>query len=186
MADGQNPAPDAPADADPATEAPATEAPSTGDPQESETPPWGDDFDPARAWKTIQTLRESEKELKRLKAEQERAEKEREDAEKTEIERLSEERDRLKAELAARDREALVAKVAKDHGIPEDLVEFLTADTEEALVAQAERLGSKVKTAPADDLPGKPKPRLTPGTGSDDGVPSETPEEIAKRIRAVS
>lgn len=181
MAEGQTPAP-APVTPAPA-EAPPAEgtAPATSAPEASETPPWGDDFDAARAWKTISTLRDSEKTLKGRLSAFEKAEQEKADAEKTEAERLAEERDRLQAELADVKRAALVAKVAKEHGIPEDLVDFLNADTEEALTAQAERLGSKVK-APADDLPGKPKPRLTPGTGSDE-APLESPAEIAKRIR---
>jgi hypothetical protein len=52
----------------PAPEAPAAEAPKPTAPPEPvatapETPPWGEDFNPERAWKTIQNLREREKEL---------------------------------------------------------------------------------------------------------------------------
>lgn len=44
-----------------AEETPALE---TADTTSDEKPPWGDDFDPQKAWDTIQTQRASEKELK--------------------------------------------------------------------------------------------------------------------------
>ena len=50
---------------------PAGQTPDAAATPTEPTPPWGADFDPARAWQTIQSLRESEKEAKRLKKEQE-------------------------------------------------------------------------------------------------------------------
>ena len=41
----------------------AAEAPQSGANSDSTTPPWGDDFNPERAWSTIQNLRAREKEL---------------------------------------------------------------------------------------------------------------------------
>jgi hypothetical protein len=40
-----------------------------GDGSQDAPPPWGDDFDPKRAWHTIQKLRERETEADRLRAE---------------------------------------------------------------------------------------------------------------------
>jgi hypothetical protein len=59
VSDDQERPDEAPADAQGAVQA------------ETSSPPWGDDFDPDRAWKAIQSGRETEKELKeRLRAEQ--------------------------------------------------------------------------------------------------------------------
>lgn len=41
----------------------AAEQPNETSEGAEQAPPWGDDFDPARAWHTIQSLREREKEL---------------------------------------------------------------------------------------------------------------------------
>lgn len=51
----------------------------------------------------------------------------------------------LSAKAAATEREALVSRVARDHGITdsEDIALFLTGDTEEALTKQAARLSSR-------------------------------------------
>lgn len=152
-------------------------------PESSETPPWGDDFDAERAWKTIQNLRKEEKELKAYKAEQERLAKEKADAEKTEIERLSDQLAEAKQAIAAREHEALIARVAKEKGVPDDLIDLLTGDDEEALVAKAERLASAVAKPSAPEVPGKPRPRLTPGASpAPDGEPDFDPDAIAKGL----
>jgi hypothetical protein len=155
-------------------------------PGSEETPPWGDDFDPARAWKTIQSLRDVERAYKAEKAEQERAAREAADAEKTEAERLSGRIADLEAEIAKRDREALVASIAAEANVPETLREFLTAADEEGLRAQAERLAVVAAPPPAAPLPGKPKPRLVPGSAVEDHGDPLDPVEVAKRIRARS
>lgn len=165
------------------TTPPEGDAPGTK-PEGSETPPWGDDFDPARAWQTIQNLRNSEKDLKAYKAEAERAAKEKADAEKTEVQRLTERLAELEGELSSKAREALVAKVAKEHGIPDDLTDLLTGDDEEAISAKAERLAKSLKT-PAPVIPGKPKPRLSAGSDpAPDSDEAPDPKALADKIRA--
>lgn len=42
------------------------EAAETTEAESTETPPWGDDFDPGKAWSTIQNLRGESKELKQF------------------------------------------------------------------------------------------------------------------------
>lgn len=164
-------------------QAPAETAPPATAPKPEETPPWGDDFDPARAWKTIQTLREKEKRLQDF----ERAQREREDAEKTEAQRLA---DRLaEAESAAKSArtDLLRERALRSFAIPEDLAGFLTGDTEEEIQAKAEALAKYAGAkAPGAEVPGKPKPRLVPGSGAPDSASAdpEDPAALAAKIRA--
>lgn len=52
----------------------------------------------------------------------------------------------LSAKAAQTEREALVSRIARDHGVTdsEDIDLFLTGDTEEKLVSQAKRLASRI------------------------------------------
>lgn len=118
---------------EPATEpTPDAPEPQQPEPQKDSTPPWGDDFDPARAWHTIQTLREREKELSKVTPLTD-DQKQRLDeydrlvqASKSDLERAQEERDRWQAE-ADRWRSSSVtsrieALAATDFAYPADAV----------------------------------------------------------------
>ena len=111
------------------------QAPEVPEPK-PETPPWGDDFDPARAWKTIQSLRAREKELAPLAQQA----KEQEDAQKSEAERLREERDALKAERDTVRLEAMRLRIAAEKGLTPKQAARLRGDTEEELSADADEL----------------------------------------------
>lgn len=152
-------------------------------PPVEEPAPWGDDFDPAKAWKTIQTQRASEKALAEKVKAFEKAEQEKADAEKTEAERAIARAEKAEADLAAARREALLARVAKKHGIEDDLLDFLTGADEETLETQATRLASlKPSTTPP---PGRPTPRLTPGDAANPSdEPDFDPAAIAARIKS--
>lgn len=173
MADGQN---DAQATDEVADGTATPDAPKAG-----ETPPWGEDFDAERAWKTIQNLRAKEKRI----ADLEREAKAREDAEKTEAQRLA---DRLaEVEQKAKDAErALIrTRVAAKHGLPDEVAALIHADTEEDFEAKAAALAEFAASnrAPAADLPGKPKPRLVPGdSAGDDGGDDFDPNALAAKI----
>lgn len=176
MADGQTTA-----------EAPVS-APATPDPAEpttGEAPPWGEDFDPARAWKTIQALRESEKTLKGSLTAYEKAQKEREDAEKTEAQKAAERAAAAEEKAAAATRELLVTKAGLKHSIPEDLLDLIGGTTAEEIEERAARLAERLKAAnPSPTPPARPEPRLTPGsdpTAADGG--EFDPEALAARIR---
>ncbi|WGH21354.1 scaffolding protein [Arthrobacter phage Emotion] len=181
MADTDNPT--KPADAD------ATD-------EDKSTPPWGDDFDAAKAWTLIQNLR-SDKET--LKTERDEAQ--------TKLQASKDAEDRaVKAE-----RELWTERALRKHPEAEDLAEFLTGDTEEEILTKAAKLAGVRK--PADDgdkgdkpdadkdkgdadkdkggsspdkgdgLPAKPTPNLTPGHGGEESKPFDA-EAIAKAARA--
>ena len=152
-------------------------------PAEGETPPWGDDFDAARAWTTIKSLREVEKQFKADKADRERLAKEAADAEKSEVEKLQARLAEVEGELSKKEHAALVSSIAREAGVPDELVDFLTAKDEEGLKVQAERLASMKPSAPAVT---RPKPRLVSGSAPDDVAESVDPAAIAARIRANS
>lgn len=62
--------------------------------------------------------------------------------------------DRLSGEVAKRDRDALVSKIAAAHKLPTDLAELLQGDDETALNDHAKRLAKHVKPVGAPDTEG--------------------------------
>lgn len=168
------------------TETPESTAPETTEkPEGEETPPWGDDFDPARAWKTIQNLREVEKAHKKAEAERERAEKERAEAEKTELQKAEEAVTAARTEALEARRELWTERAARKFEIPDDLLEFLAGDTEEQIQKRAEALAKRIaKDAPAPPATStRPKPALKAGDSGGETL-SADPDAIAKRARA--
>lgn len=152
-----------------------------------QAPPWGDDFDPSRAWQTITRQREEEKALRARLSEFEKAQKAREDAEKSESERMSEALETARREAAEARREVLVSRAAVKHSLPEKVLAFITGTTAEEVEEQAatlaEMLGAGVKP-PAAEVPGKPRPALKPGQGGGDGPAEIDPDAVAERIRS--
>lgn len=120
--------------------------------EKAETPPWGDDFDPARAWKTIQKLRARENELAPLA---QRA-RELEESQKSEAQRLIEERDAIKAERDAMKLEALRLRIASEKGLTPKQAARLRGATEEEMSADADELlaefGSTGPRRPVGDI----------------------------------
>lgn len=157
----------------PAQEPQQTEQPADGAPV-SETPPWGDDFDPARAWHTIQTLREAEKERDQLRKQVVTPE-QREQLEEYGrlIEASKSEQQRKDEQLAAVSRErdttaadALRYRIAIEHGVSKDDLDLLGSGTEEELAARAQRIAElHAKAArPADPPPSRNGPALPGAT----------------------
>jgi hypothetical protein len=155
------------------------------------TPPWGDDFDPARAWKLIVDLRADKVALQ------------------TERDEIKAERDTLQTERQAREEEANAAKEAaakaasdlrieravRKHKVPDEFADLVRGDTDEEVEAIAERLSKIGKPAekPEPDadaekapdepkLPAKPRPNLQPGHGGEDGVKNDL-DAIVKSVR---
>lgn len=160
------------------TESTSTAPASTADTAKGKAPEWDGDFNPERAARLVANLREDlakrDADLKTLR-EQIGA---KGDTEKSLQDRLA----ALESRAEKAERDLLVATAAKAHGIPEDLVSFLTAKTAEDLDAQAKALAAHVK-APADDVPGKPKPKLTPGHAPDNDTTGFDPHKVAEAIR---
>lgn len=71
-----------------------TEEPTTTTEETQGSPPWGEDFDPSRAWNTIQTLRDEVKEFKQGSQEREQA---RQEAQAWQILAASEDDDQIQA-----------------------------------------------------------------------------------------
>lgn len=156
--------------------APSTETPNAETPKEEQTHPWGDDFDPARAWSTITQQREAEKELREKLASFEKAEQERADAGKTELERAIARAEKAEQAAKAAQRASVLAK----SGLPEELHDFVTGETDEAIAAQVEKLTAALAAKDAGKTPGetpdadevkttsRPQAALTPGHGGDE------------------
>lgn len=152
--------------------APASPAAPPAAPASGKAPNWDGDFDPARAARLVENLRAENAALKAATA------KANTDTGQSADDRIA----ALEARAAKAERNLLVAEAVKAHGIPDDLVEFLTADTAEALTKQAEALAKHAKK-PADEVPGRPKPRLTPGTGSGSEAPAFDAKALAESLR---
>jgi hypothetical protein len=154
-------------------------------PAQSDPPPWGNDFDPARAWHTIQSLREKEKELTkqpRLTSEQQ--------AQLSEYQRLVEasksEDQRREEAVAAAQREAETAradairyKAAATYGVPQEHFDLLGSGTEEEVSARAEKIRTLLAAQTASPppttttvTPSRPVEQLRPGA-----TPSQTDNE---------
>lgn len=145
-----------------ASTAPTQTPPTAG----NEPPPWGEDFDAARAWHTIQTLREREKELSkqpRMTAEQQQQLNEYQalvEASKTDAQRKDEELARAQHAAETARAEAIRYKAAAMYGIAADHFDLLGTGTEEEITARAEKL-SALLTAQAAIAPPTTTPPVT-------------------------
>jgi hypothetical protein len=172
------------------------------------TPPWGDDFDAEKAWTLVQNLRGDKEKLQgekdSLTAELATERQAREDAEKAAKDtdpdgKLS----AAEKRAADAERSLWTERALRKHEIDEELVEFLAGDTEEAILAKAEKLSKVGKPGsekpkgdegkdgekpsgdsapPEGDLQSRPAPTLTPGHGGDTPAPFD-PEAIASAAR---
>lgn len=175
---------------------PDTLPPADAAQEAPEAPPWGDDFDAARAWTLVQNLRSDKAALKeKLEAAESRAsalEAEANaaaDEKKSEAEKLA---DRLAAaEQAAKEaqRALYIERARATHGLDEELLEFLTGSSEDEILAQAEKLAKRAAPAAPPEseptlppLPERPRPNLTPGHGGELATPVDI-DEIATAAR---
>jgi chromosome segregation ATPase len=100
-------------------------------------------FDADRAKRTILAQRESERKLKAQLAElQPKAEEldKIKAAQKTELERLTEQLEAERTQRTALERQVLRSRVALQKALPADLAERLQGETEEELIADADKL----------------------------------------------
>lgn len=160
------------------------ETPAPTAPADDKGPGWEGEFDPDRAARLVTNLREESKKTKDELAELRKKLAEREDAEKTELQRIQERAERAEAELNQTRSALLVAEISKEFGVPADL---LTGSNREEIEARAKALAEWAGSGkrPADDVPGRPKPKLVPGSGgsASDAEPFD-PAATAAKIRA--
>lgn len=111
--------------------------------------------------KALQAERDARKAAERTAAEYAAKLKEIEDANLSELERTKKAAEESAAELARLRTENIRTKVALDKGVPADLVEFLSGDTEGDIAAKADLLLARLNT------PGTPKPDPSQGAKGD-------------------
>lgn len=139
------------------------------------SPPWGsdEDFSPARAWSLIENLRAEVAELKEAK---------------TSANAEHEAREAAEARAAEAERALLVERALRRHAIPEDLADFIAAETEEEIEQRAETLAARLGSGepveePTEDLGrSRPSPALSPGHGAEP-EPTFDPAAVARRAR---
>lgn len=160
------------------TDAPAAETKTA--------PPWGDDFDAERAWKLVQNLRaDNEKKTAKLH-DFEKAAADKAEAEKTELERAIARAEKAEKSLADRDAAERRKAVLDKHGLDETDAAFLLGVADDELDAKAEALATRLgvsKKDAAEEIPGKPKPKLLPGHATGDAEPDFDPIALADSVR---
>jgi GNAT superfamily N-acetyltransferase len=131
-------------------------------------PPWGDDFDPARAWTLLSALRE-EIALERTERRTARAAADTAEAALADATARAQaaEADAAQSRVGAADawRQLHVEQAGRRFGIGLEFLDLITGETEGEIVATAERLARSRGLIP-HDAPAAPRPpvaRLVPG-----------------------
>jgi hypothetical protein len=135
----------------------------TGAPQQDPGPPWGDDFDPGRAWARIQAQKAD---LDKARADRDRFKTQADDAAKaklSDLERVTAERDEARQAHGETQRELWAIRAAAKHGLDPEDTEYLQGGTEEELDASAQRFAQR-HGGPGRSRPpvpfGRPVPKL--------------------------
>lgn len=166
-----------------------TSAPAGTDPAATtapETPPWGENFDPSRAWQLVENLRADKAKLTGKVTDFEKAAQERADAEKSEVQRAVERAER--AEKAIADREAADKRqaVIDKHKLSADDAAFLAGVSDDDLDARAQALAARLGVGQtpnaAEVIPGKPTPKLTAGHESGESADVFDPIALADKV----
>lgn len=101
--------------------------------------------------------RDARKAAERRSAEFEARLKEIEDANLSELQKAQRDAEALRTELEQERRASLINRVALDKGVPTDLIQFLSGDTEDDIAAKADVLMSRM------NAPTTPRPDYTQG-----------------------
>ena len=109
------------------------QAPHSTDAKPASAPPWGDDFNPERAWNTIQAQREENRELKAREATREREK-------MSELERAQAELAEARQQIEGLQRESLRSQVAAAKGLPASALAFLHGENQRELEENADAL----------------------------------------------
>lgn len=161
---------------EPTTEQPANTA--TQQPEET-TPPWGDDFNPEKAWDKIQKANREAANLRKrvITSEQQKQLDEYTnlvEASKSEAQRKDEAAQAATTERDEARAEATRYRIALRHGITEEDFDLLGSGTEEQIEARATKVAAKNEAAkqaaleaavqpPATPSPRRPAEQLRPG-----------------------
>lgn len=104
-----------------------------------------------------------------------------EESQKTEAQRIAEAQQQAEQRATQAEREALRYRVAVAKGIPADLVDFLSGDTEEDVAAKADVLLSRLNATP--EVPRSPREVLRPGAVPPDAAePPDFNAELRRRL----
>jgi DNA repair exonuclease SbcCD ATPase subunit len=180
----ENPTPATVETAEEQTAVASAESVDTSSDASGKAPEWEGEFDQERASRLVANLREESKKAKEELTEIRKRLNEKEDAEKSEFQRLQERAERAEKELETTRSALLIADVAKEYGVPADLLP--TSANREEIEARAKALAewASASRRPAEDVPGKPKVRLVPGTGEPATGEDFDPAALAAKIRA--
>jgi hypothetical protein len=157
------------------------------DDNKTQTPPWGEveNFDADKAWTLILNLR---KDVETLKTDKATLTTERDalvdekaaaaTAGQSEAEKADAAARKTADDLTAARKELWVERALRKHSVPEELMEFLSGDDEDAILAKAAKLAGlpapkAEEPAAKDDAAkpaGRPQAALTPGHGGDENV----------------
>jgi predicted RNase H-like nuclease (RuvC/YqgF family) len=148
---------------------------TTNDPTNHE-PDFDGDFDAERAKRAIGNLRERERKLKAQLAELAPKASELDAlkaSQKSDIEKLTEQLETERAQRLSLERQAIRARVALAKSLPADLADRLQGETEEELLADADKLLAIVTPQPsgvprASSRQGAPEPKRSPGDSMND------------------
>jgi len=161
-------------EADPDDDEPQSQeddAPTEDDPEDKDDAPAdendepADDFDADRALKKIRKLNSENRNLRKAKEQAE------------EKAKGSDEKD---TRIKALEAENLRIRIGAKHGLPDELIDRLKGDTEEDILADAEKLLAVMagKKPPTD----RPKARLRGGTDPDEEPEETDPRKLAALI----
>lgn len=149
--------------------------PSTTPPVTGQAPKWEGEYDPERAARLIENLRK-ERDEARAKAK----------APASEVAELRTRLDTLTEELTSARLDAAKADAIASARIPASLARYVTGSTPEEIKASAAQVAADfgvLAEAELDPIPGRPKPRLTPGHASGDTTPAFDPDAVARAAR---
>lgn len=160
----------------------STDAPkATPTKPDASTPPWGDDFDPARAWATITRQREAEQGLKARIAELETAAEGR--VPRADLDAALTRAHDAETTLKTSKRAAALANA----DLPEELHAFVTAEDDQGMAEQIAKLAAAIKPGAATaatlstPAPARPAAELTPGHGGDE-APTFNADALATSV----
>lgn len=159
--------------------------PEKKDPPEAK-PPWGSDeeFDPAKAWKLIQDVRDDAKKAKAEREELRGKVKTHEDATKSDQQKLEERATRAESKAAAAETDAARLRVALRKGLTETQAKRLVGDNEEELEKDADELleSFRSENGGGDDKSRRPKERLRPGAAPSAETEETDPAKLAGQV----
>lgn len=150
---------------------------------EEQKPPWGSDeeFDPERAWRLIQNLRQEKDELKPLADKA----KELEDAQKSDVQRATEAQQTAEQKAVEASVEATRLRMAIKYGLEEEDLDLLGSGSEEDIENRAKRLAERITASSEGNeapLPRRPNPRLRGGATPAGEVEETDPVKLAENL----